>query len=140
MKEHRDTKQISIRERDHRILTDLKHDKSLRVMVFCTDDSKGSLRDVAFPLQSELKVNGGDFKANLRGLKKKPGSTRPVDITSELRFKNENYTNNVSLTYALTDKANEPSSYVRLLLHWDSVSFHNFHMTIHVRRSPSKPH
>ena len=72
-------------------------------MVFCAAENRGP-QDIAFPHQSEVKVNGGEMKANLRGLKNKPGSTRPVDITKELRLKVPHYTNNVELTYALTSK------------------------------------
>jgi E3 SUMO-protein ligase PIAS1 len=79
-------------------------ESSLRVMVFCAAEGHGR-QDVAFPHQSEIKVNGGEVKANLRGLKNKPGSTRPVDITKELRLKVSTYTNNVEMTYALTNKA-----------------------------------
>lgn len=73
-------------------------------MVFCAAEGHGR-QDIAFPHQSEIKVNGGEVKANLRGLKNKPGSTRPVDITKELRLKVSTYTNNVEMTYALTNKA-----------------------------------
>lgn len=76
----------------------------MRVMVFCATEGQGR-HDVAFPHQSEIKVNGGEVKANLRGLKNKPGSTRPVDITKELRLKIPIYTNNIEMTYALTTKA-----------------------------------
>lgn len=48
------------------------------------------------------------MKANLRGLKNKPGSTRPVDITKELRLNLPNYSNTVEMTYALTSKAGTP--------------------------------
>jgi E3 SUMO-protein ligase PIAS1 len=71
-------------------------------MVFCANDDSG-LQDVAFPHQSELRVNGDEIKANLRGLKNKPGSTRPVDITNALRLRS-NYMNNIEFTYALTNK------------------------------------
>jgi E3 SUMO-protein ligase PIAS1 len=73
-------------------------------MVFCATEGHGR-QDIAFPHQSEIKVNGGEVKANLRGLKNKPGSTRPVDITKELRLKIPTYINNVEMTYALTTKA-----------------------------------
>lgn len=72
-------------------------------MVFCAGGNTGT-QDIAFPHQSELKVNGGDIKANLRGLKNKIGSTRPVDITDSLRLRPANYTNTVEFTYALTNK------------------------------------
>jgi E3 SUMO-protein ligase PIAS1 len=89
-------------------------------MVFCAGDGHG-VQDIIFPHQSEIKVNGGEIKANLRGLKNKPGSTRPVDITNFLRFR-QNYSNNVEFTYALTTKAGDrlcwvgENSYVRVAM------------------------
>ncbi|KAG6007720.1 hypothetical protein E4U54_008792 [Claviceps lovelessii] len=102
MAQHRNTINISIRLCDHPALQQCINDKSYRVMIFCADDTSG-LQNVAFPHQSELKVNADEIKANLRGLKNKPGSTRPVDITHALRLK-PNYINNVEFTYALTNK------------------------------------
>jgi E3 SUMO-protein ligase PIAS1 len=75
-------------------------------MVFCSSDNRGR-QDITFPHQSEIKVNGGEIKANLRGLKNKAGSTRPVDITKELRLKMASYSNNVEMTYALTSKVDK---------------------------------
>lgn len=83
----------------------------------CAAD-RGPLQDISFPPQSELRVNGGEVKANLRGLKNKPGSTRPADITSALRFKPSHYLNNVDFTYALTNKVSFP---------------HNDHEELHMR-------
>jgi E3 SUMO-protein ligase PIAS1 len=88
------------------IATQLQNDGLYRVMVFCAPDTgltQFSPTDVAFPHQVELKVNLDDVKANLRGLKNKPGSTRPADITSFIR-KKPGYNNQVTLTYALTQK------------------------------------
>lgn len=80
-------------------------DPSIRVMVFCASEpiSHFSKVDIAFPHQVEVKVNMDEVKANLRGLKNRPGSTRPADITTFLR-KRANYENSLSLTYALTHK------------------------------------
>lgn len=102
MSQHRNTITYPIRLDDHPALHKCVNDPSYRVMVFCAGDTSG-MQDVAFPHQSELKVNGGEVKANLRGLKNKPGSTRPVDITKALRLRPK-YTNNVEFTYALTSK------------------------------------
>jgi E3 SUMO-protein ligase PIAS1 len=82
----------------------MAYDKSLRVMVFCTSDQQANPRDVSFPYQSEILVNGGVIRANPRGLKGKPGSTRPVDITEMLRMNPVKYANKVELIYARTDK------------------------------------
>lgn len=59
--------------------------------------------DIAFPNQIEVKVNDLDVKSNFKGLKNKPGSTKPADITSSVR-KYGGQQNTISVTYALTTK------------------------------------
>lgn len=85
-------------------------DPSTRVMVFCAAENvmpyPGAHSDIAFPHQVELKCNSEDIKANLRGLKNKPGSTRPADITSFIR-KKHSYPNIIEMIYALTTKVRE---------------------------------
>ncbi|KAG6042198.1 hypothetical protein E4U41_003944 [Claviceps citrina] len=102
MAHHRTSVTISIRLCDYPALQRCVDDQTYRVLIFCAGDTSG-LQNVAFPHQSELKVNSEEIKANLRGLKNKPGSTRPVDITHALRLKSH-YVNNVEFTYALTTK------------------------------------
>lgn len=101
MQQHRQTVSIKLRASDHPQLSDVANDPSLRIMMYCAAGKNG-VQDIAFPYQSELKVNGGEVKANLRGLKNKPGSTRPVDITDSLRLRPNTYQNNIDFTYALT--------------------------------------
>lgn len=113
MAAHRHTVSIPLRVSDHPILSRVMNDDSLRVMVFCAAEGHGR-QDISFPHQSEIKVNGIDVKANLRGLKNKPGSTRPVDITRDLRLNIAAYSNTVELTYALTNKASEIISHLSL--------------------------
>ncbi|TLD13620.1 uncharacterized protein PgNI_04571 [Pyricularia grisea] len=105
MAHHRNTVTISLKA--HELGSHLS-DPSIRILVFCSTADTG-VQDIAFPYQSDLKVNGGEVKANLRGLKNKPGSTRPVDITDQLRLRPAGYINNVEFTYALTDKGRVPS-------------------------------
>src|SRR5271168_2546795 len=106
MAQHRHTIGIQIKTMDHPILSTVQTDRSLRVMVFCCEvDPTQPRQDILFPYQSEIKVNGGEIKANLRGLKNKPGSTRPVDITDFLRLRQTAYSNSIDMTYALTQKA-----------------------------------
>lgn len=100
----RDQVECKITLRSH--VTDrLNNDPNARVMVFCASEpiSHFSKVDIAFPHQVEIKVNMDEVKANLRGLKNRPGSTRPADITTLLR-KRANYENSLSMTYALTHK------------------------------------
>ncbi|KAH8836224.1 hypothetical protein RJ55_10044 [Drechmeria coniospora] len=102
MSQHRSSVTIPVKLSDSPLLQRCVDDKSYKVMIFCASDPNG-VQDVAFPHQSELRVNGGEVKANLRGLKNKPGSTRPVEITDRLRLR-PSYVNNVEFTYALTQK------------------------------------
>src|SRR5277367_3601256 len=106
MAQHRHTVGIQVKSVDHAILQSVQNDKALRVMVFaCEADAGHAKNDIGFPYQSEIKVNGGEIKANLRGLKNRAGSTRPVDITDSLRLRQTAYANNIEMTYALTQKA-----------------------------------
>ncbi|KAI0128654.1 MIZ/SP-RING zinc finger protein [Xylariales sp. AK1849] len=103
MAQHRNSITVQVKISDTPGMSRCATDKSLRVMVFCAPDDRG-VQEIAFPHQSELKVNGGEIKANLRGLKGKTGSTRPVDITDSLRLDKISYVNNIEFTYALTNK------------------------------------
>ena len=83
----------------------LLKDPTLKVMVYCASEpvSLFSKVDIAFPHQVEIRINQDEVKSNLRGLKNKPGSTRPADITNLLR-KRAGYENTMTVTYALTNK------------------------------------
>lgn len=84
----------------------LQMDPNFRVMVFCAADSglkPYTKSEIAFPHQVELKANLDEVKANLRGLKNKPGTTQPADVTNYIR-KKPGYPNTIVMTYALTQK------------------------------------
>ncbi|KAK4197452.1 putative E3 SUMO-protein ligase [Triangularia verruculosa] len=100
MATHRNTEKIEVRASDLQMCLS---DPSIKVLVFCATGTT-PVQDIAFPYQCELKVNGDEVKANLRGLKNKPGSTKPVDVTSMLRLRPPNYLNRIEVTYALTQK------------------------------------
>ncbi|KAI1085728.1 PINIT domain-containing protein [Whalleya microplaca] len=103
MSQHRNSITIQLKVSDHTDLSRCTYDTSMQIMMFCAADNQGP-QDISFPHQSEIKVNGGEIRANLRGLKGKPGTTRPVNITNHLRLKQYNYNNNIEFTYALTNK------------------------------------
>ncbi|KAL8795986.1 MAG: hypothetical protein Q9195_001562 [Heterodermia aff. obscurata] len=90
-------------------------DPNLKAMVYCAADpiTPYTLADIAFPYQVEIKVNEDEVKANLRGLKNKPGSTRPADITKLLRIRAD-YSNMMRITYALTQKCYDAPSFLQL--------------------------
>ncbi|KAK7558406.1 PINIT domain-containing protein [Phyllosticta citricarpa] len=95
----------------------LKAEKDLRIMLFSASDpvlAPFTPSDISFPVNIEVKVNGEEVKANFKGLKNKPGSTRPADITDFLR-KLPNYTNHIQVTYALTQKARKFTILVNLV-------------------------
>lgn len=86
----------------------LKSDRSLRLLLFSALElplAPYVRLDIAFPSQIEVRVNGEEVKANYKGLKNKPGSTRPVDITEFVRVSPANSRNTLAVTYALTQKA-----------------------------------
>lgn len=88
----------------------LRADSRIRAMLYCSSSSLGSLgistfsmSDIGFPNQLEVRVNGEEIKSNFKGLKNKPGSTKPADLTEFIR-KLPKYNNVLNVTYALTSK------------------------------------
>ena len=98
----RDTVDLTINLRAD-IAERLSTDRSTRAMIYSASDpmSPFSKVDIEFPYQLEIKINQDEVQANFRGLKNKPGTTRPVDITTMLRPK-PGYDNHMVVTYALT--------------------------------------
>lgn len=107
----RDTARVNI-SLDAQTVDLLQRDSNTRIMVFCaveSFDSRNTPCDISFPQHGELKCNSDDVKSNLKGLKNKPGTTRPADITTFIR-KKVNFPNSVELVYALTTKVCQSSS------------------------------
>ena len=101
----RDTKKVEVKL-DLATLDQISRDPNIRIMVFCAAESFGNFMDpvdISFPQHGELKCNEAEVKHNLKGMKNKPGTTRPADITSHLR-RSPTYPNSVELVYALTTK------------------------------------
>lgn len=95
---------------DMSICDRLKAEPNLRIMLYCactTGIAQYSMLDVAFPNQLEVRVNGDEVKSNFKGLKNKPGTTKPADITEYIR-KSPGYGNVLAVTYALTQKVSPP--------------------------------
>ncbi|KAH9859874.1 hypothetical protein IAQ61_011656 [Plenodomus lingam] len=88
----------------------LKSDKSLRLLLFSALEqplAPYARLDISFPSQIEVRINAQEVKANYKGLKNKPGSTRPADITEFVRITPTNHRNSLVITYALTQKASQ---------------------------------
>jgi E3 SUMO-protein ligase PIAS1 len=83
----------------------LRTDSTLRILLYCAagDVPKGTEVDITFPAQLEIKVGGEKVEANFKGLKNKPGSTRPTDITGFIK-REPDFQNQITITYALTHK------------------------------------
>jgi hypothetical protein len=110
----------------------MKQDPSLRLLLFANVDqplSAYSLHDVTFPSQLEVRVNNDEVRANFKGLKNKPGSTRPADITDYVRKTPPNYRNQLQITYALTQRVG-----VRLFFCEKVRFFADFRAEVHVLR------
>lgn len=88
-----------------------RSDPSLAVMLYCSaltaSSSYNAVHDIAFP-DVEVRFNGEEVKSNYKGLKNKPGTTKPADLTPHLRRSHgailPNYPNQLNFTYARTIK------------------------------------
>ncbi|KAI9891323.1 MAG: SUMO ligase siz1 [Vezdaea aestivalis] len=111
---YRGTSWPTFRMSKHTVATSLKLEQSVldrlssngnyRIMIFgAVSDPALTTYDVVFPHQIELRVNEEEVKSNLRGLKNKPGSTRPADITHWLR-RDLSFDNQIKVIYAVTTK------------------------------------
>lgn len=90
----------------------IKSDPSLKLLLYCGKGANPYAQiDVEFPNQLEVKLNNDDVKANFKGLKNKPGTTKPADITDKVR-KNAGYQNQLRITYALTKERFQVSVYM----------------------------
>ncbi|KAK4232123.1 PINIT domain-containing protein [Podospora fimiseda] len=112
MTAHRNTVTFEFKASDDPVYQMCASDPAMRVLVFCSENTTSSDQDISFPHQCELRVNSDEIKANHRGLKNKPGSTKPVDVTPALRLRQSNYPNKIEVTYALTQKQFFASVYV----------------------------
>lgn len=103
MPEHRNTVKAYLTLRQD-LAQQFRSDNSLKIILLC-GHAHGmgpySLVDISFPSQIEVKINGEDVKANFKGLKNKPGTTKPADITTYVR-KYNGQLNTIQVTYALT--------------------------------------
>ncbi|KAG0207335.1 SUMO ligase siz1 [Mortierella sp. GBA30] len=83
----------------------LKKDPEYQLMVFCgwADGPTSSPVLMEFPHVCEIKVNGRVLEANLRGMKNKPGTVSPANITKLCRLEAADY-NKVEFIYANSTK------------------------------------
>lgn len=100
---HRNT-QSTVIKLTARDIADMRTDSGLRMMLYCGEKQNHiTVSDVAFPAQIEIKVNDQEIKTNTKGIKGKPGSVKPVDITPFLK-KQSDVPSRVQISYALTNK------------------------------------
>ncbi|PSK53061.1 hypothetical protein B9Z65_3261 [Elsinoe australis] len=88
------------------VIQRVRENPSLKIMLYCTATtllSQYDASDVSFPSQIDLRVNSDEVRHNFKGLKNKPGTTKPVDLTQFLR-KTARYQNMMTINYALTSK------------------------------------
>jgi E3 SUMO-protein ligase PIAS1 len=105
MPQNRHTVRASLTIKPH-IAEQFRKDPQYKILLYCGEYqsiSPYSQAHVSFPNQIELKVNDIEVKSNFKGLKNKPGSTKPADITNSIK-KFQGQPNTIHLTYALTTK------------------------------------
>ena len=62
---------------------------------------------IEFPPTCEVRVNGAQLNANLKGLKKKPGTAPPPDLAKVVRM-NQSSTNRVEIIYVNSQQPTPP--------------------------------
>lgn len=106
MPQNRHTVSVTLTIKPH-IAEQFRKD-NLKVLLYCAETSAlqaypPSPTHINFPSQVEVKVNESEVKANFKGLKNKPGSTKPADLTPFIKkYKGE--PNTIQVTYALTTR------------------------------------
>jgi E3 SUMO-protein ligase PIAS1 len=95
----------------------LKMEKDLKIMMYAAPEGPISAysasADIAFPQHVEVRINQDPVSSNFKGVKGKPGSTRPADITNYIR-KLPTYKNEIQITFAYTDKVGSDFNRVRI--------------------------
>ncbi|KAF9973747.1 SUMO ligase siz1 [Actinomortierella ambigua] len=83
----------------------LKADPDLQIMIFCgwADTPPGQQLLMEFPSVCEVKVNQRNLEANLRGMKNKPGTVAPGNITRLCRLEPTGF-NRIDFVYVNTTK------------------------------------
>ncbi|KAF9581075.1 SUMO ligase siz1, partial [Lunasporangiospora selenospora] len=83
----------------------LKRDSSFQIMVFCrcADSPPNTPFLMEFPHVCEIKINGRVLEANLRGMKNKPGTVAPANITRLCRLDSAEF-NKIEFVYANSTK------------------------------------
>jgi E3 SUMO-protein ligase PIAS1 len=106
MPQNRHTVSVTLTIKPH--IGEMFRKDNLKVLLYCGELS--SLQSypqapthIVFPPQIEVKVNDSEVKQNFKGLKNKPGSTKPADLTAFIKkYKPE--PNTIQVTYALTTR------------------------------------
>ena len=103
---HASSTSLRISEQIISKLTPKDKSNPYRLCIYCTGSVAASFRpaQVEFPQHCEIRVNGQPVKANLRGIKNRPGTVNPVDITSYLILERAVY-NRIEILYAQTIKS-----------------------------------
>jgi E3 SUMO-protein ligase PIAS1 len=108
MPNHKNSATINIASR---YLIQCQADDSLRIMLFAAKGTHGA-QDIAFPQQSDVRVDHVEVKGlNMRGLKNKPGTTRPADLTTALLSRGV-YDKAIEFVYALTNEVHYLAAYL----------------------------
>jgi E3 SUMO-protein ligase PIAS1 len=77
-----------------------------RIVLYCTQTDRVHFGNcvIEFPAHAEIRCNGSVVNANLRGIKNKPGTINPPDITSQSILM-QGVTNKIDVTFAETRSA-----------------------------------
>jgi E3 SUMO-protein ligase PIAS1 len=81
------------------LLTPKRSENPYRLVLFCTQTYRCGNCVIEFPAHAEIRCNGTIVSANLRGIKNKPGTINPPDITAHANLM-RGVVNKVDVTFA----------------------------------------
>ncbi|KAH9486987.1 E3 SUMO-protein ligase pli1 [Psilocybe cubensis] len=112
--------------------TKMKTSSKFQLRLFCTSSvffpGMGSFRagnfpcPMEFPPTCEVRVNGTQITANLKGLKKKPGTAPPPDIT---KYSRTTGTNRVEMVYVNSQQPVQSKKYFIIIMLVEATTIDN---------------
>ncbi len=84
-----------------------------RIVLFCTQTDRVHFGNcvIEFPAHAEIRCNGAPITANLRGIKNKPGTINPPDVTAPIILM-QGVTNKIDVTFAENKSAYTLTAYL----------------------------
>ena len=77
-----------------------------RLLLFCTQTDRVAFGNcvIEFPAHADIRCNGSSVQANLRGIKNRPGTINPPDVTAQIMMM-QGVQNKIDVTFSESKSA-----------------------------------